>query len=58
MYNIIIPVVYRDYSFLTKTIKYICQNLNPKKIFIVTDGKMARYMPKGVRNNTICRIVD
>lgn len=58
MYNIIIPVVYRDYSFLTKTIKYVCQNLNPKTIFIVTDGKMTQYIPKGVRNNTICRIID
>ena len=57
-YNIIIPVVYKDYSFLRKTLRFVQKNLSATKIFILTDGRMAKYLSKEIRNCPICQIVD
>lgn len=58
MYNIVIPVIYRDYSFLKTTIRYVNKYLTPKKIFIITDIRFKRFLPKVVLNDTHCVIVD
>ncbi len=58
MYNIIIPVIYRDYSFLSTTIRYIRKNLSPQKIFILTDTRFMRFLPKTLLNHENCTIID
>ena len=58
MYNIIIPVIYRDYSFLKKTIRYINQYLTPKNIYIITDTRFKRFLPKIILNDDNCIVVD
>jgi hypothetical protein len=57
-YNLIIPVVYKDYSFLRKTLRFVQKNLSATKIFILTDGRMAKYLSKEIRNSPIYQIVD
>ena len=57
-YSIIIPVVFKDYSFLRRTINYIHKNLSPVAIFIITDSKMARFLPREVRSCSLCKIID
>ena len=56
-YNIIIPTVYRDYSFLKKTICYIFKNLDPVKIYIITDEKMSRFIPKSIIRHSQCEVL-
>ena len=58
MYNIVIPVVYRDFSFLKTTIKFILKNLSPKRIFILTDIRFKRFLPKELLNNEKCIVID
>lgn len=58
MYNIILPVVYKDYSFLKLTIRSLCKHLKPKKIFIITDIRMSRYLPNDIKDNTLCEVID
>lgn len=58
MYNIIIPVTYKDYSFLKLTIRYIYRFLSPKKIYIITDEKFSRFLPKEIKKNKLCIIVN
>lgn len=58
MYNIIIPVIYRDYSFLKKTIRYINKYLTPKTIYIITDIKFVRFLPKVILKDEKCVIID
>ena len=57
-YNIIIPVVYRDYSFLNTTIRYVHKNLCPEKIFIITDIRFKRFLPKSILRDDSCIVVD
>lgn len=57
-YNIIIPLAFKDYTFLGRNSKYLCENLNAEIIYIITNGKMARFLPSSVRNNAKFRIVD
>lgn len=58
MYNIIIPVIYRDYSFLKTTIRYVHKYLFSEKIFIITDIRFRRFLPKEILNDGNCVIVD
>ena len=58
MYNIVIPVIYRDYSFLKKTIRYVIKNLTPQKIYIVTDIRFKRFLPEDILNDNKFVIVD
>lgn len=58
MYNIIVPVIYRDYSFLKKMLKYVHRNLCPQKIFIITDIRFKRFLPDTVLNDNSCIVVD
>ncbi len=58
MYNIIIPVIYRDYSFLKVTIRYVLKYLEPKNIFIITDIRFKRFLPKEILQNKKCVVLD
>ena len=58
MYNIVIPVIYRDYSILETTVRYIHRNLSPSKVIIVTDIRFQRYLPKEVLYDEKCIVVD
>ena len=57
-YSIIIPVVYKDYSFLNKSIKYILEYFSPVMVYIITDSRMAKYLPKRVKSCDLCQVVD
>ncbi len=57
-YNIIIPVVFKDYSFLNKSIKYILKYFSPVTIYIITDSRMGKYLPKQVQSCNICKVID
>lgn len=58
MYNIIIPVIYRDYSFLKTTIRYVNKCLSPKKVYIITDIRFKRFLPKVILNSDNCVVID
>ena len=58
MYNIIIPVIFRDYSFLNTTIRYIHKYLSPERIYIITNCKFKRFLPKCIHNDKNCMIID
>ena len=58
MYNIIIPVIYRDYSFLKTTLKYVHKYLCPEKIYIITDTRFKRFLPKSILDDSICIVID
>ena len=58
MYNIVIPVIYRDYSFLKTTLKYVFRYLRPQKIFIVTDIRFKRFLPKLILDDSNCIVID
>lgn len=58
MYNIIIPVIYRDYSFIKKMINYVFKYLNPNKVYIITDIRFKRFLPKVILDNPQCIIID
>lgn len=57
-YNIIIPVAYREYPFLPKTIKYIQKNLDAEHIYIITHIDMINIMPTSIKKNPKCSILD
>ena len=58
MYNIIIPVIYRDYSFLKTTIRYVNKYLTPEHVYIFTDIRFKRFLPKIILEDTNYVIVD
>ena len=58
MYNIIIPVIYRDYSFLKTTIRYVHNYLSPKKVYIITDIRFKRFLPKEILIDKDCLVID
>ncbi len=58
MYNIIIPVIYRDYSFLKFTIRYIKKYLTPNIIYIITDIRFSRYLPREILHDENCVVID
>lgn len=57
-YNVIIPVIYRDYSFFKKTIEYIFKYLEAESIYIITDTRFQRFMPKEILCNKRCVLID
>lgn len=57
-YNIIIPVIYRDYSFLKTTIIFVFKYLDPEKIYIVTDIRFKKFLPRQILENQRCIVVD
>lgn len=57
-YDVIIPVAFKDYDFFKKSYNYLCENLGGEHVFILTDGKMARYLPKIIRNSSRFVIID
>lgn len=57
-YNIIIPVIYRDFSFLRTTIRYIFINLKPQKVFIIIDTRFRRFLPKTILCDSRCIVID
>lgn len=58
MYNIIIPVIYRDYSFLRTTLRYLNKYLTPKTIYLITDIRFRRFLPKEVLKDSKCIVID
>lgn len=57
-YDVIIPVAYRDYAFLKRSCSYLCENLDAETIFILTEGRMARFLPSKIRNNPKFVVLD
>lgn len=57
-FNIIIPAAYKDFRFLTKTICYVAENINPQKIFVVLDMRLSCYVPKVIVNDARVTLVD
>lgn len=57
-FNVIIPVAYKDFVFLQKTIKYVAMNIKPQKIFVIIDKRLESYLPKGIRNYDLVEILD
>lgn len=58
-FNIIIPVIFRDYSFLAKkTLKFVKKNLHPKHIYIITDTRFIHFIPTSVLQDDKCTIID
>lgn len=58
VYDVIIPVAFKDYSFFNKTYKYLLENLGADRIYILTNGKLARFLPSVVHNNSKFIILD
>lgn len=56
--NVIIPVAYKDFAFLQKTIKYVAMNIKPQKIFVIIDKRLESYLPKKIRNDDLVEILD
>ena len=57
-YDVIIPVAFNDYEFLKKTYSYLIDNLGANRIFILTDGRLSRFLPKVVKKNSKFVILD
>ena len=57
IYNVIIPVIFRDYSFLSKTIRYVNTYLTPKRVYIITDVRFKRFLPN-ILKDSHCVVVD
>ncbi len=58
MYNIIIPVTYRDYSFLKIVKRYVNKYLTPEHIYIITDIRFKRFLPKILLDDEKCVVID
>lgn len=58
MYNIIIPAIFRDFSFLRKTIRYIRKYLTPEKIYIIIDIRFKQFLSKEITEDDKCIILD
>ncbi len=58
MYNIIIPAIFRDFSFLRKTIRYIRKYLTPEKIYIIIDIRFMQFLSKEITEDDKCIILD
>lgn len=58
VYDVIIPVAFKDYSFLKKSYKYLCENLGAEHIFILTNAKLASYLPSIIKNDSKFVIID
>lgn len=58
VYDVIIPVIYRDYSFLKTTVKYVKKNLCPEIIYIITDVKFKSYMSSQILRDSQCEVID
>lgn len=57
-YNLILPVAFKDYPFLKKTVQYIEKNLSPKKIFIITNQDMSCCIPSSILKHKQCILLD
>ena len=57
-FDVIIPVAFKDYFFLERTIPYIIKNINPSSIFIITNIKKSRFIYNKKKEETICQILD
>lgn len=57
-FNVIIPAAYKDFQFLSKTIRYVEDNINPKQVFVMLDIRLSHYVPQVVKNNNRVKLVD
>lgn len=58
-FDIIIPIVYKDYSFLSKSLIYILSNIDgARKILFITKKSMQKYLPSQVFSSDRFLVVD
>lgn len=58
-FDIIIPVAYKDYAFLKKSLPYITYNIKGAgQIFLITKLSMAKYLPNEIRKNPHVVVID
>lgn len=58
-FDVIIPVAYKDYPFLKKSLPYICKNIKGiGKIFLITRINMAKYIADEILDNPLVDVLD
>lgn len=58
-FDIIIPVAYKDYAFLKKSLPYITYNIKGAgQVFLITKLSMAKYLPNEIRENPHVVVID
>ncbi len=57
-FNVVMPVVNRDFAFLKKTVEYILTFFNPHKIIFIINFKYLSFFPKSILNNKKCFVID
>ena len=57
-FDVIIPVAFKDYFFLERTIPYIIKNINPSSIFIITNIKKSRVIYNKIKKEPIFKNFD
>lgn len=58
LFNVIIPVAYKDFAFLPRTVKYLEENISPQKIYVFADTKLIAFLPKSIRKNNTIHVLD
>ena len=48
-FDLIIPVVYKDYGMLDRVLQYVVKYISPDNIYIITDARYRKYLPKEAR---------
>lgn len=56
-FDVIIPVAFKDYFFLERTIPYIIKNINPSSIFIITNIKKSRFIHNKFNSSKILHVI-
>lgn len=57
-YDVIIPVAFKDFDFLKKSHKYLFKNLGAEHIFIITNGRLSRFLPSIIKNDPFFIVLD
>ena len=45
-FDLIIPVVFKDYGMLSRVLRYVMKYIYPDNIYIITDTRFRKYLPK------------
>ena len=48
-FDLIIPVVYKDYGMLDRVLQYVVKYISTDNIYIITDARYRKYLPKEAR---------
>lgn len=54
-FDLIIPVVFKDYGMLSRVLRYVMKYIYPDNIYIITDTRFRKYLPKEAQR---MRVVD